>query len=616
MQKTEGKVVIAHLGILVTTYCNLNCRNCADLIPKRSSAHYKLENIISDLSLILDNVSQIEEILVIGGEALLYPQLTEVLDFCGAQHKIGNIIITTNGTIYPGERLKACLKKNKVTMRVSGYPAEVAPNRNEIIREYRNADISVEDLEGMIWADIGSCECRNRTEKELYEVFHSCGMADCVTMQKDGLIFFCSRAMSAYETELYPTPLRREYIDVRSTSDLAKAFRDFYDVAYISTCNYCDGISCMARQVIPAAVQILDKEVFLTLVQIVSELQDRTGIDEVVISDLIKLLLNYKDNLGDIAAYLPCLCALQDLALEHTVKNEEKLKQYLKDMVNSLTQDYSYRIDAAIEGARSGWQGEKGVTERNVITVGDVNGRCTEDLLVSEEELQEKLYQLYPIDGVVYNRLFIESRLQRLAEEAVTCAVCGLSYTQYGIIEQQMPFRTVNLSVTGQDIPYSLLMAKRALEINDKLKKIVIPMTYYQGFFDISADQAWLHKEVTSRVNVPVLGSARNFKGSCNEEGYEVRTCDMVLYDKIVDFKKLRRMRDEQFRCMLLQREYFNDIFPEPVTGGLKFDFHLLSEEERYLSAHKTAELNERVVTDAGYREVLHYMREIIGEIA
>ena len=119
-------MVIPHLGILVTTYCNLNCRNCADLIPKRCSVHYPLQDVIEDLTRILENVSAIEEVLVIGGETLLYPWLEEVIDFCGKQEKIRKLIITTNGTIQPKETVLQCLQKNRVCMRVSGYPENVA----------------------------------------------------------------------------------------------------------------------------------------------------------------------------------------------------------------------------------------------------------------------------------------------------------------------------------------------------------------------------------------------------------------------------------------------------------------------------------------------------------
>ena len=97
----EEEIVIPHLGILVTSCCNLNCRNCADLIPKRGNFHYKLEDIIQDMNKVLENVSFIQEVLVIGGETLLYPWLKEVIDFCRKQEKIGKIVITTNGTLQP-----------------------------------------------------------------------------------------------------------------------------------------------------------------------------------------------------------------------------------------------------------------------------------------------------------------------------------------------------------------------------------------------------------------------------------------------------------------------------------------------------------------------------------
>ncbi len=78
MQSTEKELILEHLGILVTTYCNLNCRDCADLIPKRIHRHYELDKIKSDLYIVLANVDYIKEILVIGGETLVYLSLIHI----------------------------------------------------------------------------------------------------------------------------------------------------------------------------------------------------------------------------------------------------------------------------------------------------------------------------------------------------------------------------------------------------------------------------------------------------------------------------------------------------------------------------------------------------------
>lgn len=102
---------LPHLGILLTTYCNLNCRGCADLIPKRENVHYDKEQLKSDLFQVVNVVGYIEEILLIGGETFMYPGLEDVIEFCRELNKIGRIIITTNGTFQPKETLLNCIKK-------------------------------------------------------------------------------------------------------------------------------------------------------------------------------------------------------------------------------------------------------------------------------------------------------------------------------------------------------------------------------------------------------------------------------------------------------------------------------------------------------------------------
>ena len=66
---------------------------------------------------------------------------------------------------------------------------------------------------------------------------------------------------------------------------------------------------------------------------------------------------------------------------------------------------------------------------------------------------------------------------------------------------------------------------------------------------------------------------------------------------------------------ILAGKEYFNEICVEPCFGGLNFDFKMLSEEERWESAKKTAELNERVVTAEGYQEVIKYLKKLLPEL-
>ena len=254
---------IEHLGILTSCKCNLKCKNCADLCWKRPQNDYEISNIKRDLDKVMDSVNGIDELLLVGGETLLYKNLEELIEYCGSIERIREIIVTTNGTIMPKLQLFEVMKKYNVIFRISGYGQEVAPKRNEIIEVGKRKGIRIDDLEGMEWYDIGNNHNRKRNKDELHEVFSKCGMRSCVTMS-NGLIGFCSRQLAAIETSLYPNPGKNEYIDLRKATSsiiLEEMLSMFYEQQYISTCNYCDGIDMsnsekMFRRQVPVAEQI------------------------------------------------------------------------------------------------------------------------------------------------------------------------------------------------------------------------------------------------------------------------------------------------------------------------------------------------------------------------
>ena len=608
------KIRINHLGILVTTYCNLNCRNCADLIPKRERKHYKLRDIKNDLYRILEVVDFIEEILVIGGETLLYPDLKEVLDFCREQPKIGKIIITTNGTMMPEKALLDSLKRNGVLMRVSGYPEHIAPDRTEIINKYKEYGLETEDLDQMLWQDIGNEQKRGRSEEELKKVFGSCGMKTCVTINSDGKIFYCSRQMTADELSIYPNPKENEYVDVRNSNDLEQDFKDFYALSYISTCDYCDGISCATSRLVPTATQILNKTVFLELIEEYGILtaDNCSGKEkEDVLNRIICTLDSNLENLNDFKETEQLVAALQEYIDVFTENAYNIFVNTLKNLLDAMISDYDFEISQQVPYGRQ----YKIPDGRNLIKIGLYPMDKNADILLAEKELWDAAYEKYPMDIFVYNRLFVESKLKRLEKEDIECIVSGLSYTQYGILEGQMPVSTVNLSVTGQDVPYSVLMARHALKRNPRVRTIVMPMTYYQGCYDMSDDDFLLHHHVVSRINVPVLNDARNFKGNIGKSGY----CEgnpLKIYEVAADLNALRNLWEEKLTNDLMHMEFFNAMNLQAPFGGLRFDFRELpTEEGKFDSAKITASHNERICTKKGYLEVVKYLVPFLEEM-
>ncbi len=255
-----------HLGIRLTTCCTLNCKDCADLMPRSPQIHYDYDLLMQDMNKLLNAIDALQEILLIGGEVFLYPKLKEVIEWALSEPKILNIIIVTNGTIKPNDEILHLLKNPKITFRISGYSDSIVPNRKKLVSLIKNNDIKLQDLEGMIWKDVGDFSCRNRTVKQLNAVWNSCSMNECVGITSKGRIYWCSRSVAADDLSVYPSPLENEYVDVRNTPAelLAQKLEDFYNIEYISTCNYCDGIN-VCSPAVPTAAQMVHKELVLEL---------------------------------------------------------------------------------------------------------------------------------------------------------------------------------------------------------------------------------------------------------------------------------------------------------------------------------------------------------------
>lgn len=605
-------MVITHLGILVTTYCNLNCRDCADLIPWRENRNYALEDLKNDLTRLLSEVSFIQEILVIGGETLMYPYLQEVIEFCGKREKIGRIIITTNGVMTPSDNLMKCLIRNDVMVRISGYPDHVVPDRKKVVSTYLNNGVTIEDMEGMKWLSMGGRHKRNREEERLKQIFGSCSMKDCVSMNWEGKIFYCSRSMAAYETRLYPVPGKEEYIDVRNERNLAKQLRAFLSVPYLSTCDYCDGISCATEKYVSTAAQIMDKVDFLELLNIYSLLESGNGTAQIDIKLLIcisDILIRNQQCLEGITQYGQAVLCLQYMLEDANQSNLELLADALLRLINAVAGDYNYVVDSTIPCARQ----LEGECFSNIIKVSSEQN-AEADIIVSEEEIYDVVDKKYPIDAITYNRLYIESKLDKIEQTSIECIVSGLSYTQYGMIENNMPVSTANLSITGQDIPYSLFVAKKALELSRGVKSIVIPMAYYQGFYDMSADSVPLHQNVVARIDIPILHEKRNYQGP-DASALCPKTRVLEIYNCISDLEQIRDRKYCNIREELKNLEFFNYMYCMNPNGGLKFNFLDLREEERYVSAKITAKNNEKVCTADGEKEVKRYLSWFLENI-
>jgi molybdenum cofactor biosynthesis enzyme MoaA len=101
------------IGNMLTTRCTLRCKNCNAAIP-----YHKTYNdidtgvIMKSLRRIFEIFDYVDELGLYGGEALLHPDIDEIIRECGNySSKFGFLRLMTNGTIIPKQATLEELKK-------------------------------------------------------------------------------------------------------------------------------------------------------------------------------------------------------------------------------------------------------------------------------------------------------------------------------------------------------------------------------------------------------------------------------------------------------------------------------------------------------------------------
>lgn len=244
-----GRFEASFMSLFVTQKCTLKCQKCSDLIPfYKNPQSFQLKSLIKDTKRYLSAVDSVHFFLICGGETFLYPDLEDLIKYLVKQRKIRHIGITTNGTIIPADSLCRLLAKEKIIVRVSDYKC-VHKKRVELIKKLKKHGIFIDDLRGQKWYDVGEFENRNRNQDELAQLYKECRMKRCFEINQ-GKVIYCARQRGG-ELGLMPLPKRFEYVSLDQRNGLRNDLLNMYNIKYLSTCNYCDGIMNRSKRVVP-----------------------------------------------------------------------------------------------------------------------------------------------------------------------------------------------------------------------------------------------------------------------------------------------------------------------------------------------------------------------------
>ncbi len=215
------------------------------------------------------------------------------------------------------------------------------------------------------------------------------------------------------------------------------------------------------------------------------------------------------------------------------------------------------------------------------------------DVVLNLEELVGEVSECYPIDIFTYDRLYLMAKLNRIKNQQSEILITGSSYAMLGLLEEKMPRSASNVAVNAQDLYYSLFSVKEALKRSERIETIVIPISYYFFFTNMSVKPSDYMLSVLSRVNFPVYNNLHGYTGKLLPVYNKVSKSP--VYEKIVDLEKVRDIYYDAVKEDLENLPYYNSINIRPAGGLLSYNFMEKSDEQNFDSAKIRANVHNSI---------------------
>lgn len=239
----KRNLCIPFMDLCVNSVCTLHCAKCTQGMPYlKNRTIDTAEEIIQNMEELLSRIDYIFQMGIIGGEPFLNRDLDKVISWCVNHEKIGWIVVVTNGTIFPDEKILNSLKNKKVWLGISYYELEDDSNRKKLLDWVKREGVRYTYTEDQEWYDFlgDKLELKNYSKHILRESFESCVIHDCVAF-KGKVLYRCPKAAL-----LYDLGVLGEYNDdmicldrIKGRNDMKHALKRFYCRDYLVSCQYC-----------------------------------------------------------------------------------------------------------------------------------------------------------------------------------------------------------------------------------------------------------------------------------------------------------------------------------------------------------------------------------------
>lgn len=152
------------------------------------------------------------------------------------------------------------------------------------------------------------------------------------------------------------------------------------------------------------------------------------------------------------------------------------------------------------------------VNSRDIIVVSCRDESIDEDLhnqynvIVYEETIDIISRQITNYINENFDYFYMKNAISQGKKNSTNTIVTGSSYGRLGVNEKNIP-NAVNISLSSQDIYYSLKGINKICESNDNIKNIVVCCGYYYFFSDMSKTKDMSVLQNIIKVYVPLYGN-------------------------------------------------------------------------------------------------------------
>ena len=259
IDKRLDRLVIPQLSFSITEACTLKCEKCNALMPYyKNPRTFKYTEYLEAMNRLLDVVDEIYEVGFIGGEAFINGELDKYIEWAVQSDKIDSVLVVTNATIIPEQRVIDSLKHEKVFLCLDDYG-----NLSKAIKQLEKIaiaeNINYYILKDSYWYDFGGVHKKNYSEYQLQEIFNKCSIRDCNFFLK-GKFYRCQYSGNLINLGLCQADEDSVDFNIHIEREKLreKVGRLITQKGPLESCEFCNNIE--RSSIIPVAMQLSDKK--------------------------------------------------------------------------------------------------------------------------------------------------------------------------------------------------------------------------------------------------------------------------------------------------------------------------------------------------------------------